>query len=66
MNTVKNIHGDCFLISENGKKSPLYVVGYPGGADALYDPATNSYYNYCGQKLKQPQDYEPDNDGRYY
>lgn len=41
-------------------------VDYPGGAIALWDEITDTYYNSSGQLLKRPEDYGPDNDGRYY
>jgi hypothetical protein len=44
----------------------LEMVSYPGGTTARYDEITNTYYNQCGQTLKDPEDYQPDNDGRYY
>lgn len=71
MNKVKKIDGFYYLIDDEAdvnfdEGTELEEVSYPGGANALYDEATNTYYNFCGQKLKQPEDYLPDNDGRYY
>lgn len=44
----------------------LPKVSYPGFRSARYDVATDTYYNECGQELNRPEDYTPDNDGRYY
>lgn len=50
----------------NKIRSECEPVAYPGGALALWDEITDTYYNASGQRLRHPGDYEPDSDGRYY
>ena len=53
-------------IEIDGVAKELPVVYYKAGTSALYDKETDTYYNFSGTRLKDPSEYEADNDGRYY
>ena len=45
------------------KDGTFYEVGYPCNTIAFYDYENDVYYNHCGQKLRDPEEYNRHSEG---